>query len=235
MKRLGRILACILLMLLTAALHAQTTNVFGTGVQNGSGFILGSGNWCFGSTCLSVSNGSFSGTVTPGVQTVTITDASSNVLLTVPYVQIQGVQFNWKTYIVPPNVRVSGAGTPYLPCWVGAYYLNTTTSTQSYCASYSGQLQWSAQQSVASTGLSAGWGVPTFACQSPCLFLALDTSIMYMNLGSQGLGSSTWVEEPAGNQNLINVVSPGFGAKCDGSTDDLAAFNAAYAALSIRL
>ena len=89
-----RFLALALFLLCSMA-AAQTTAVTGTGIQDGSGNLLGSGTWCFASTCLSVSNGAFSGTVTSGTQTVTVVNGSSATILTVPNVLVSGLSFNW--------------------------------------------------------------------------------------------------------------------------------------------
>ena len=185
-------LICALLFL-PGILGAQTVAASGKGVQDGSGNILGSGTWCFGGTCLTVAAGSFSGTITPGTQTVTVKNASAVTILTVPNVTAMASQpFNWNQFVVPVNITVTGVGQPYLPCYAGSVYSGTSPTQTLYCQSYSGQTQWGSVQSPVPAGVSAGYGAPTFACQSPCQYNRLDTQSLYAVNASWGLTSNTW-------------------------------------------
>jgi hypothetical protein len=67
---------------------AQTTLVAGKKVLDNTGGPLVSGQWCLGSSCVAVTNGAFSGSVTPSTASVTVT-GSGNTYLTVPNVTMQ--------------------------------------------------------------------------------------------------------------------------------------------------
>jgi lysophospholipase L1-like esterase len=195
-KKLIALLAFLACLAWPSAASAQTTAVFGTGVQDGTGAIMGSGTWCFASNCLSVSSGAFSGTVTSGTQTVTVVNASSVTVLTIPNVYIpSGSAFNWNSYVVTPNAQISGVGQPYQPSWVGSTYTGTSPTQTLYGQSYSGQVAWGPVQSPASSGLTTGYGAPTFACVSPCLFTRIDTQTAYIVIGPIGAASSTWASQ----------------------------------------
>src|ERR1700731_4023255 len=100
MKRV--LLALTLFCAFLQASYAQTTLVSGTKVVDNTGAHLSSGQWCFGSSCFAVTGGSFSGSVTPGTATVTVT-GSAGTYLSVPSVTIAGSYFSWDTFTVPSN------------------------------------------------------------------------------------------------------------------------------------
>ena len=210
-----KILAFLILCFATL-ITAQTTNVSGTGVQDGTGAIMGSGTWCAASTCLSVSNGAFSGTVTSGTQTVTVVNSSSITVLTVPNVYISGLSFKWNSYIITPNAQITGVGTPYLPCWVGSTY-TSSLSVVNYCQSYSGQTAWGPIQSPASSGFQVGYGAPTFPCVSPCSYIRIDTSMLYIAIGPMGSTTSTWVVQDGGGTNPFGCTGTGGNITCTGT------------------
>lgn len=192
MRRAFLILA-LLAALGSIASRAQTVLASGIGVQDGTGALLGSGTWCFNTTCLSVSNGVFSGAISPGTQNVTVVNSSSATVLTVPNVTVQaGQPFNWNLYVVPENTGMSGVGQPYLPCSPGSSYAGTSPTQTLYCQSYQGQSAWGPTQTPASSGFHAGYGAPTFPCVSPCVYSRLDTAAFYNIQQTPGLSSANW-------------------------------------------
>src|ERR1700733_11577885 len=114
MKRILLALAFVCAFFSTAS--AQTTNVVGTKVVDNTGALLNSGQWCFGASCLTVTNGAFGGSVTDATATVTVVNSSSTVLLTVPSVSIAGAFFTWDNFVVPSNGVISGLGIPRIAC-----------------------------------------------------------------------------------------------------------------------
>lgn len=200
---------CAVFFLLCASLVgvSQTVSVTGVGIQNGSGSLLVSGTWCFGSQCLTVSQGSFSGSVTPGTQAVTVVNASSVTILTIPAVYIpSGTAFRWNSLVLPPNTLATGVGAPYLPCWVGASYTNTSTSATLYCSSYTGQMSWSSTQTAAASGIFSGFGFPTYLCTAPCVFTSIDLQKSYFTVAPTGYATSTWIGY--GNGTVTTTGSP---------------------------
>lgn len=137
-------LLCALLFSIPAL--AQTA-VSGTKVQDGTGTgsLLPSGNWCFASTCIPVTNGAFSGTVTAGTQTVTVVNASSVTVLTVPGVVVGSSAFSWDTYVVPGGANIAGRGAPLIACQVGAIYtqVDSIPANAVWTCTGNGQVQWS--------------------------------------------------------------------------------------------
>ena len=63
-----RRIAFLLFLLLLAVPAVASVTVSGSNVQDTSGVPLFSGQWCFGATCLTVTNGLFSGSITPGTE-----------------------------------------------------------------------------------------------------------------------------------------------------------------------
>jgi hypothetical protein len=136
-------LFCALLLSLPAVAQVVAS---GTKVQDGTGTgaLLSSGTWNFGSTNLTVTAGAFSGTVTPGTQTVTVVNASSVTVLTVPGVVISSA-FSWDTFIVSGGASISGTGAPTIACQVGAVYTQTDSTpanTSWTCYNVNGQGVW---------------------------------------------------------------------------------------------
>jgi hypothetical protein len=180
-------------------LLAQSVQVSGTGVRNGTGAPLSGGQWCFGSQCVNVANGTFNGTVNLSsgqVSTVTVTSLGSTVL-TVPFVYMPtGVPYNWNSYVAPTNAQLTGTGNPYLPCFVGSRY--TGSNGTQYCQSYNGQASWGQAQTPVPAGQYTGHGGPIFACVSPCQYSDIDSSILYVAKVEQGFPTTTWVAVSGG-------------------------------------
>lgn len=178
------------------AAEAQSVVASGTGVQDGTGNLNNGGQWCFGATCLSVSSGAFSGSVTAGTQTVTIKNASSVTVFSLPNVVIpSGQPFNWNLYFVPANATVTATGGPYLPCFVGATWLAGSTF---YCQSFAGQMAWGSTPTPVASGLISGFGAPTFSCTAPCSYIQINaspvTNAHWDLLAAPGTTSSNWVQ-----------------------------------------
>jgi hypothetical protein len=141
MKKL--VLLLVLLGVCAEAAAAQTTAVLGTKVLNGSGTLLSSGQWCFASTCLTVTGGAFTGSVASGTQTITVKDGSGTTYLTVPSAVISGAAFDWDTFILTSGMTASGVGSPRLACQVGATYTQTDAGNLAwYSVSQNGVCVW---------------------------------------------------------------------------------------------
>lgn len=186
----------LLALLLPISVLAQTA-VSGTKVQDGTGTgtLLTSGTWCFSSNCLTVTAGAFSGSVTAGTQTVTVVNASSATILTVPSVTIGSSAFSWDTFVVPTNATISGTGSPSIACAPGAIYTQTNNSNLIWtCVSYAGQNIWASAvpTTPAPSGFYAGVGVPTFTCTVPCTYQRTDVISVYAISGPSGTSSGTW-------------------------------------------
>lgn len=123
---------------------AQTTPISATRIMDSSGNLLSTGQWCFGSSCFPVLNGSIpsGSSVTPGTATVTVSNGPVT-FLTVPNVSIAGSLLSWDTYTVPSNGNIYGMGAPRLACTPGASYTQTdaTLYTRNNDALYT-QSQW---------------------------------------------------------------------------------------------
>ena len=189
-------LALICLALYTLPAFA-TTAVSGNLVQDGSGNPLTSGQWCFNSTCLTVTNGVFSGNVTAATSTVTVVNASSVTILSVSNVTIGSLPFVWDNYTIPYGTTFSGYGTPYLGCQIGSQYTQSNSvpaNTLWNCVVQNGQLVWqsSVPQSPIGPGIVSGVGVPTGPGVVPTIFVRTDTPQQYSLSGSTGSVSTTW-------------------------------------------
>jgi hypothetical protein len=138
------LLALALFCSLFQVAHAQTTLVVATNILDNTGNLLTTGDWCFGSTCFAVTNGSISSgsAVTPGTATVTVTNGSVT-FLTVPNVSIAGSFFSWNTFTVPSTGNIYGMGAPRLACTPGALYSQTDGAQNKWqCISQNGAGSW---------------------------------------------------------------------------------------------
>lgn len=141
MKRI--LFALAFVCALSASAFSQSTVVSGTAVLDNTGAPLASGQWCFGSTCFTVTSGAFSGSVTSGTQTVTVTNGSSTTYLTIPNVSIAGSYYNWNTFVVPSTGNISGIGAPRIACTPGALYSQTDGAQNKWqCISQNGAGVW---------------------------------------------------------------------------------------------
>ncbi len=136
-------LLCAFLLSLPAVAQVVAS---GSRVQDGtgSGNLLASGTWNFGATPLTVTSGGFSGTVTPTTATVTVKNASSVTILTVPNVTISAT-FSWDTFVVSGGSTISGTGKPTIACQVGAVYAQTDSTPANLlwtCYNVNGQAVW---------------------------------------------------------------------------------------------
>jgi hypothetical protein len=188
---------------------AQT--VSGTKVQDTNGTLLASGQWCFGSTCLTVTNGAFSGSVTAGTQIVTVKNAGSTVILSLTSVTISAT-YNWDGFTVPFGVTFSGNGAPYLACQLAAQYTQSDASNAPWaCIQQTGQLIWQKNGGGGSPpigpGLIAGTGVPSMSAVVPTIFIRTDVAQQYFLTGPNGSTSSTWQLTASG----AGTVNPGAG------------------------
>jgi hypothetical protein len=210
-KIFGKVSILIFAVIMSVTVsHAQVT-VSGSNVQDVSGVPLYSGQWCAGATCLTVSNGAFSGSVTAGTYTVTVVNASSVTILSVSGVVISGTSYNWNLYTVPYNVTFSGNGQPYLGCQLAAKYTQGDSIPSGAiwsCIAQNGQLVWKRQgpPSPSGPGLISGLGVPTLSAVVPTIFIRTDTPQQYSLSGATGAISSTWTLISNGT---INLASPG--------------------------
>lgn len=132
----------VLLAILLGSIPAFATTAVGTKVIDTTGNLLPSGQWCFGSSCFTVTNGAFSGTVTAGTQAITV-KRGSNTYLTVPGITIAGSYFSWDTFVVPSSASISGMGAPYIACAPGAQYSQTDGAQNKWqCQSINGVGTW---------------------------------------------------------------------------------------------
>ena len=212
------LLAIGLILGLASTLSAQVS-VSGNNIQSSGGGPLYAGQWCAGATCLTISNGSFTGSVTAGTYTVTVVNASSVTILSVSGVVIGGSNFNWNLYTVPYGVTFTGNGQPYLPCQLSALYTQLDSSPANaawYCVAQSGQLTWKIQgpPTPAGPGLISGLGVPTMTGVVPTIYVRTDVAGQYSLAGETGTVSSTWVPVGTGNGCTPNTISAG----CTGGT-----------------
>jgi hypothetical protein len=124
MKKLLAIAALAVASCLSA--FATTTTVSGTKTFYPISFPLSTGQFCFGGTCLTITNGAFSGGLTSATGTVTITSPSgTQIYLSIPSVVISGTTYNWDTFVVPATASIFGMGSPTIPCSAGAAYAQT--------------------------------------------------------------------------------------------------------------
>lgn len=210
MKRI--MLLCALVCAFCLPAFAQTA-VSGTKVLDNNGNLLASGQWCFGATCETVTNGAFSGSVTAGTQTVTVTNGSGTTYLTVPSVTVGSSVFVWDTYVVPTGIALSGMGVPRVAAQVGVTYTQTDANNLQWTSiSQNGQVIWSSSGGgggSASSGLYAGSGVPTFTCTSPCQYTRIDASpssnALYALVAAAGTVSSNWVLQTGASSGLQEV------------------------------
>jgi hypothetical protein len=147
----------LLSVFLALPLAAQTT-ITASGVQNGSGSALSSGQWCVGSTCFTVTSGAIAANSkvnNPTLGNTVYVVTGHTTLLSVPNVSISGTTFNWDNYVIPAGVATSGIGAPYLACQPTATYTNTATLAGYTCANNtSGVATWVANNSGGGGGLS---------------------------------------------------------------------------------
>lgn len=141
----------LLPLLLLPAAPAQT--VSGTKVMNGwtNDTLLHTGHVCFDSSpCFTVTNGSFTGTVSAGTYTITVKDEANRSVLNLLSVPIGSDGWVYDTYVMPlgypPAPTSSGVNPPYLPCTSGAYYTQINSSLPSnsvwICGDTGQQNQW---------------------------------------------------------------------------------------------
>ena len=141
MKRV--LLAIALVCAVAVPSFAQSVVVAGTKVLDNTGAPLVSGQWCLGTSCLTVTNGAFSGSVTAATASITVINGATT-YLTIPSVTIAGSYFSWDTYVVPSNASISGIGTPRIACTPGAIYTQTDGGQNKWqCNSLNGAGVWS--------------------------------------------------------------------------------------------
>lgn len=189
--------ALLCALLLTIRACGQTT-VNGSKVQDGTGTgsLLSSGTWCFNATCTAVTNGAFSESVTAGTQTVTVKNASSVTILTIPGVVVSA-SMNWDFYVVPGSASISGTGVPLIACAVGAAYTQTDASPPNNaftCANLAGQAVWtlSSTSGTQPTGNYTGYGPPNFKCTAPCTYVDVSQSGSYSTTAQSGTIANSW-------------------------------------------
>lgn len=203
-------LALLCALALVPSLAFAQTAVSGSKVVDNNGNLLASGQWCFGASCLTVTNGAFSGSVTAGTQTVTVTNGSGTTYLTVPSVTVGASAFLWDSYVVPTNVTASGMGAPRIACQVGAAFTRTDASSplNSYaCVSVAGQAVWALSGSPAGanpSGFYAGTGAPNFTCTVPCAWFRTDTNVVYGLAGAVGTQGNTWTAGSITDANAVH-------------------------------
>ena len=215
-------LFCGLLLALPA--FAQTA-VSGSKVQDGTGTgaLLTSGQWCFAASCSTVTNGVFSGSVTAGTQTVTVVNASSVTVLTLPGVVIGSSAFSWDTFIVPSSASISGTGTPLIACQVGAIYTQTNSTPPNAawtCSNVAGQGIWvkggptpspsNVANAVASEIIVTPSATPSFgilANSTPTILTANVTSWTIANGLPGQVVWPTFCEDAAGGHTLSGTPS----------------------------
>ena len=196
MKKILAVLLCLLALPIT--LHAQSVTVSGTNVRDSNGVLLASGQWCFNATCLTVTAGGFSGTVTSGTSTVTVVNASSTTILTATPVTISA-NYSWNTFVVPQSITFTGNGVPYLACQLAASYIqedSTPVGKMWNCISNTGQLQWSASgyATPVGPGIVSGFGAPTITGIVPTVYVRTDNNISYTLNGVTGSISNNWTQ-----------------------------------------
>lgn len=200
-------LLCAMLLAFASIVPAFATTVVVTGsnVQYPLGFALTSGQWCFGATCGTITNGAFTDSVSSGTATVTIT-VGGTTILTIPSVTLSGTAYNWNTFVVSSTAMISGNGYPTIPCAVGAIYTQND-SIPKYspwgCANMPSGPTWinSPSPAIAKSGNYTGTGAPSFACYGPCTYTQSDASqsnqAMWAIIATQGVPSKNWVLQSA--------------------------------------
>jgi len=211
----------IFLLSLVSGLYAQT-HVSGSNVQDSTGVPLVSGQWCFNSTCLAVTSGSFAGNVTPGTNTVTIVNASSVTILTVTSVTVNGASWNWNNYVVPYLAAFSGNGPPYLPCDLSAQYtqLDSVPADAVWkCQLMGGQTSWVfiGPPKPAGPGIISGLGAPTLPAVVPTMYVRTDTPQVYFTVGVTGAITTSWDLASGGSGSGITALSQDVAATGPGS------------------
>jgi hypothetical protein len=195
MRRIALLFPLIFLLAGCPVPAVASVTVSGSNVQDVNGVPLFTGQWCFGATCLTVTNGSFSGSITPGTQTVTVVNGSSVTILSVSDVTITA-NYNWNNYTVPYGVTFTGNGAPYLACQMSALYtqLDVSPNPTFLCVAQGGQLVWKLQgpATPAGPGIISGLGVPTLPAVVPTIYVRTDVAEQYSVSGLSGSVSSTW-------------------------------------------
>jgi GDSL-like Lipase/Acylhydrolase family len=178
--------AALLCAIFAASLPAiAQTAVAGNKVLDNTGALLASGQWCFGTSCFTVTNGAFSGSVTAGTATVTVTNGGSTTYLTVPNVTIAGSYFSWDTFVVPSNGNISGIGAPLIACTPGALYSQTDGAQNKWqCQSINGAGTWNGLPAPGSPNSFSFGTVTTLAPGAPATAVNVGSSgAPIVNLG----------------------------------------------------
>ena len=206
MRRIALLFPLIFLLVGCPVPAVASVTVSGSNVQDVTGVPLFTGQWCFGATCLTVTNGSFSGSITAGTQTVTVVNGSSVTILSVSDVTIGANYNNWNNYTVPYGVTFTGNGAPYLACQMSALYtqLDVSPNPTFLCVAQGGQLVWKLQgpATPAGPGITSGLGVPTLPAVVPTIYVRTDVAEQYSLSGLSGSVSSTWTKISGGSGSM---------------------------------
>ena len=248
-SRLFPLLTALLLWgAFTLPTFAQSFTVSSTSVFNGSSTStkLTTGQACFtpsaggGTTCFTVTNGVFSGSMATNTYNLSITNSNTGQTILI----LTGIPItaNWvfDTYQVPVNTTgiptYSGTGQPYLQCAAASYYLRTDPPnplfatytcgtigqyTQWYLAPFNPSSQLDALNRNATQAFVYGQFKPI---NLPALFAGLCTVGQYY----QPFPNSCTDKITDKGGQVFNVKA--YGAVGNGVVDDHAAFEAAIAA-----
>lgn len=228
MKRVA--LALAIMCALCAPAFSQSTIVAGTHVLDNTGNLLASGKWCFNGTCLTVTNGVFSGSVTSATATITVANGGATTYLTIPSATVSGSYFSFDTYVVPSSASITGLGGPRIACSPGAIYTQTDGALNAWqCVNINGTASWNSispggpAQPISQGGTGASDAASALANLGGC---ALSGCIMTGALSAPYLTSSV--------NGLINVSAPPFNAAANGcgvgGTDQTSIFSLATGA-----
>jgi len=160
----GRIAAAFSTFLFLLSFAAAQTSVTGSLVQSAQGGPLPFGHWCFGSTCVTVTNGYFDWNTFVVASGVTFTGNG------VPYLACQN-------------------GAVYTQNDAGGVTWNCVNQQQAAGTIW----KISGPSPPLPSGIYAGTGAPTFAATVPSLYTRNDTSVIYQLSGTPGQYSSTWL------------------------------------------
>jgi hypothetical protein len=214
------LLALIGCLMLAVPAVASTTTVSGTNVRDSNNVLLVSGQWCFGGTCLTVTGGSFSGSVTSGTNTVTVVNGSSTTILTITGAVISGSTYAWNGYTLPSGTTYTGDGMPYIACSLGAQYTQLDSSPADVvwnCNAQGGQTVWvrGIPATAVGPGVVAVAGAPTgIVGIVPTIWIRTDAPQQWNLYGAAGASSTNWVLSGTGGGSgpgtvtQINTASP---------------------------
>lgn len=146
---------------------ALGATVSGNSIKNGyvSSIPLHTGQACFASTCFTVTDGTFTGTIGNGTYTFTVTDATSTTILTIPGVVVPSGGWVFDTYVLGKvasggSNSASGIGPPTLLCSTDATYSQTNPANPVFanwkCGTPGQQSQWYLAASDPSQQTEAG-------------------------------------------------------------------------------